>query len=222
MNCYRFLRSPQCTNRKSCKHFQIYSGALRLLQFKPENLISSNYSPLRKYSSCRQQLCTRNCQTRIFGTSSVTPIQTSFPRSSVRPASSNHKPSTKTPIESTGTDIAALDVLGDVPGPAAAVEVITASGFKLSNGIQIADAGVLLLGGEAFRWRPWLCSNENGAEAGSQVNEGKTVKKSLKNKRGQWEVDKSVWGALEMIWPKPGKLSKLIQEFLWRTNIMLI
>jgi hypothetical protein len=54
---------------------------------------------------------------------------------------------------------------------------------------------VLLVGGEAFGWRPW--------DAGSWKAE-KGRGKRLLNKRGQWEVDDGAWGVLEVVWPKPG------------------
>lgn len=51
---------------------------------------------------------------------------------------------------------------------------------------------MLLVGGEAFGWRPW--------DAGMKTKGGKR----LLNERGQWEVEEGAWGLLEIVWPKPG------------------
>jgi len=50
--------------------------------------------------------------------------------------------------------------------------------------------GVLLVGGEAFEWCPWLA--------------GKTME--VVNGKGQWEVPDKAWGLLEVLWPKPDLL----------------
>ena len=65
-------------------------------------------------------------------------------------------------------------------------------GFALNNGSRITGAGVMLVGGEAFKWRPWI------------RKEGSSTK--LKNAKGQWEADTMVWGALDLVWPKPDLL----------------
>ena len=64
-------------------------------------------------------------------------------------------------------------------------------GFALNNGARIYDgSGVLLVGGEAFRWRPW----EDGGKRGGR----------LVNKKGQWDVPNDVFGLLGLLWPRPG------------------
>ena len=108
------------------------------------------------------------------------------------------------------TDFAALDVLGDLQGPAAGVEVITNDGFKLSNGIRVVGAGVLLVGGEAFKWRPWLAIGGDKVDGNVQ---SKNKVDLLKNTRGQWEIHESCWGLLDLVWPKPG----IFQPFLCPT-----
>lgn len=64
--------------------------------------------------------------------------------------------------------------------------------MKITNG-----AGVLLVGGEAFSWRPWNArgTEEGGKEAGE---------KRLVNEKGLWEVGDAAWGVLKIVWPKPG------------------
>jgi NADH dehydrogenase [ubiquinone] 1 alpha subcomplex assembly factor 3 len=84
-------------------------------------------------------------------------------------------------------------------------------GFALNNGLRITGAGVMLVGGEAFRWRPWVRPGrkegtiEEGA-AGGDVKGVSSMSGKLKNAKGQWEADKMVWGALDLVWPKPDLL----------------
>lgn len=69
----------------------------------------------------------------------------------------------------------------------------------------VGGTGVLLLGGEAFGWRPWEAGKVEKGEYGAgsgQIGEGKR----LVNKKGQWEVDDDAWGLLGLVWPKPGML----------------
>lgn len=87
------------------------------------------------------------------------------------------------------TDFGALDVLGNTPVPSTSIDVCMSDGFHLNSGARILDgAGVLLVGGEAFSWRPWLSRGE----------------KRLLNKKGQWEVSNDTLGLLGLIWPRPG------------------
>lgn len=105
-------------------------------------------------------------------------------------ASSFH---TTTPHQSSGqvppTDFEALDVLGNTPVPSTSVDVCMSDGFQLNSGVKILDgSGVLLVGGEAFAWRPWLARGE----------------KRLLNKKGQWEVPNETFGLFGLLWPRPG------------------
>ena len=96
--------------------------------------------------------------------------------------------------EKTQTDFSSLDVLGGTPVPSTSIDACLWDGFHLNNGVKITQgAGVLLIGGEAFGWRPWDAGKGEGKEG-----------KRLLNRRGQWEVDDSAWGLLELVWPKPG------------------
>lgn len=87
--------------------------------------------------------------------------------------------------------------------------------------MRVRDAGVLILGGEAFMWRPWLLSN-------SDTKDGKSNNKLL-NARGQWHphstptttattdnVDSGAgvqetatidpWALLRLLYPRPDLL----------------
>lgn len=58
---------------------------------------------------------------------------------------------------------------------------------------------MLLVGGECFTWRPWL-----GSSNGNGNTDKEELKKKMVNKKGQFEVDESVWGLLGVVWPRPG------------------
>ncbi|KAI0145780.1 hypothetical protein F4776DRAFT_607943 [Hypoxylon sp. NC0597] len=91
--------------------------------------------------------------------------------------------------EPPATDFGALDVLGNTPIPSTAVDVCTSDGFHLNSGAKVlGGSGVLLVGGEAFSWRPWLARGE----------------KRLLNQKGQWEVPNETFGLLSLVWPRPG------------------
>ncbi len=83
-----------------------------------------------------------------------------------------------------------MDMLSSAPPPASAINVCTSTGFDLSNGVKIRDAGVLIVSGEAFTWKPW----------------GK-IGRNLLNARGAWDGGgEAGWGLLELVWPKPDLL----------------
>lgn len=98
--------------------------------------------------------------------------------------------------EDTQTDFRELDVLRNTIAPATSIDACTGDGFSLNNQVRISDSGILLIGGEAFRWWPWA----KGGSAGSHSE----LKGKLLNAKGQWEVQQESWGALELVYPKPG------------------
>ena len=66
---------------------------------------------------------------------------------------------------------------------------------------------MLLVGGEAFKWRPWLAvdgGRDGGKDGDGQIDRLKNKTDLLKNRHGQWEVHESCWGLLDLVWPKPG------------------
>ncbi|XDG01323.1 hypothetical protein ABKA04_000938 [Annulohypoxylon sp. FPYF3050] len=91
------------------------------------------------------------------------------------------------------TDLGALNVLADAPVPATSVDVCAPDGFHLNSGAKVVGgSGVLLVGGEAFVWNPWL------ARAGGE--------KRLLNARGQWDVPRETLGLFGLVWPRPDLL----------------
>lgn len=81
-----------------------------------------------------------------------------------------------------------MDVFADMPAPSTSVDVCTWDGFELNSGVKISDGdGALLVGGEAFVWRPWETSS------------------CMINAKGQFEVGEEAWGLFDLVWPRPGK-----------------
>lgn len=93
--------------------------------------------------------------------------------------------------ESTQSAISMLDVFGDSPPPANAVDRCLADGFELSNGLTIGGSGgVILVNGEAFEWRPW------------EVARPRTL---MVDEHGHWKVPVNSWSLLQKVWPRPGR-----------------
>jgi hypothetical protein len=89
------------------------------------------------------------------------------------------------------------------------VDACLDSGFHLNNGVKVSGGdGVLLVGGEAFAWRPWM------AKEGAENN--LAARDSMLNAKGQIELDESVWGVLNLVWPKPGMFI-----FLKKQSVMI-
>ncbi|KAM3081988.1 hypothetical protein ACMFMG_004448 [Clarireedia jacksonii] len=125
------------------------------------------------------------------------PSQSPYPsRPPHRPHATSSRPPPTTyrgpaSSETTQTDFASLDVLGNTPAPSTSIDACLSDGFHLNSGVKITDGdGVLLLGGEAFAWRPWLAAEGKG--------------EGMVNGKGQWEVGEQAWGLLGCVWPRPG------------------
>jgi len=87
------------------------------------------------------------------------------------------------------TDFASMDVLANTPVPSTAIDICQSDGFHLNSGAKILEgAGVILVGGEAFEWRPWLPRGEH----------------RLLNSKGQWDIANEALGPLSLLWPRPG------------------
>ncbi|KAJ9192998.1 hypothetical protein DTO164E3_8096 [Paecilomyces variotii] len=98
--------------------------------------------------------------------------------------------------EETQTDFGALNVLGNIPAPSTAIDACLDDGFHLDNGVKITGGdGVLLVGGEAFSWRPW-----------EGYDKGDDKKGLMLNAKGQFEVPEEAWGLLSLVWPRPDLL----------------
>jgi NADH dehydrogenase [ubiquinone] 1 alpha subcomplex assembly factor 3 len=103
-----------------------------------------------------------------------------------------------------------MNVLGATPTPTTAIDACAHDGFALNSGLKIAGSGVLLVGGDAFNWKPWIREGRKEGTIGEGAlgddNKGvSSVGGSLRNKKGQWEVAEHSWGLLDAVWPKPGE-----------------
>lgn len=106
--------------------------------------------------------------------------------------------------EETQTDFGNLDVLRNTAAPATAIDACTSDGFALNNQMRISGCGIFLVGGEAFRWRPWLRENrKEGTITRGGIGEDEMTGR-LQNAKGQWDVQNDAWGILDLVWPKPG------------------
>jgi hypothetical protein len=77
-------------------------------------------------------------------------------------------------------------------------------GFALDNTMRIRGSALLLVGGEAFRWKPWLRQDrKEGTVADGGVGDDAMTGRLL-NAKGQWDVPNEAWGLLELVYPKPG------------------
>ncbi|KAF2708155.1 hypothetical protein K504DRAFT_477596 [Pleomassaria siparia CBS 279.74] len=108
--------------------------------------------------------------------------------------------------EDTQTDFDALDVLRNTVAPATSIDACTYDGFALNNMARISGSGVLLIGGEAFRWRPWLREDGKKGTATEGGERDDSMKGRLKNAKGQLDIKDEAWGILELIFPKPDLL----------------
>lgn len=143
-------------------------------------------SRLTAPTAARQSATPLRTQTRcLHATSSL--LKSSAPKTTDRGPASK---------EDTQTDFNAMDILSNTPAPTTAVDSCMADGFALNSGLKVTGSGVLLVSGEAFKWRPWV--RGDGQEG---VNKGK-----VHNAKGQFDVDKEVWGLLDLVWPKPDLL----------------
>lgn len=105
--------------------------------------------------------------------------------------------------EDTQTDFGVMDVLGHVPTPATSVDACTSDGFHLDNGVKTeGGAGVLLVGGEAFKWEPWRCMDSNSNNGTSTA----TLGAMLDARRGVLSIPSQSLGLLELVHPKPDLL----------------
>lgn len=133
--------------------------------------------------------------------------------SRITPRAHPHKPTSRDrgPVsrEETQTDLSSLNVLASAPAPATSIDTCLATGFQFNNGVNVTNGdGVLLVNGEAFAWRPWLGSSTSGSGPGGQGQgqaQTKKMKAGMVNKKGQFEVDQTVWGLLDLVWPRPGR-----------------
>ncbi|KAI1213526.1 uncharacterized protein F4807DRAFT_411496 [Annulohypoxylon truncatum] len=143
----------------------------------------------------------RQGQRPLFSPSQISNTAAAFPRATATTAAvSRHTfhttaPSRRMKGDAPQTDFGALNVLADAPVPATSVDVCAPDGFHLNSGAKVVGgSGVLLVGGEAFTWQPWLARGGGSGE------------KRLVNRKGQWEVPNETFGLFGLVWPRPDLL----------------
>jgi NADH dehydrogenase [ubiquinone] 1 alpha subcomplex assembly factor 3 len=163
---------------------------------------STTTRPIRASSLTSPRPCTtlRPASRRSLHTTAPVLMQSKPPKTRDRGPKSD---------EDTQTDFGALDVLRNTAAPATSIDATTPDGFALNNQMRVSGCGLLLVGGEAFRWRPWVSG------------EKEDVTGRLKNAKGQWEVREGAWGALELVWPKPGMSQHLFGSMFTRLELWL-
>ncbi|KAI1457781.1 hypothetical protein F4805DRAFT_474873 [Annulohypoxylon moriforme] len=140
--------------------------------------------PLSQVSTLLRQ-SRQPLSSRLQNAPSRTPFPAAAAVSSFHATAQSHRMKGDAPQ----TDLGALNVLADAPVPATSVDVCAPDGFHLNSGAKVVGgSGVLLVGGEAFTWQPWLASGE----------------KRLLNKKGLWEVPNETLGLFGLVWPRPG------------------
>lgn len=214
------------------------------------SLSVSHHSALKASSALRYDYALH----RIFSThpqpelaQSKASDPSSFPRSaapsrhlnhphSTRPQSQPQRPASnpdRGPVsnEDTQTDFEALNVLSAGPSPATAIDACTSDGFMLDSGLRVGEGdGLILVGTEAFVWRPWMTRpilGQTGIVTGEmlrsrapdrwkQEKQSQTPRQSsggVINELGQFEVPQGGWGLLDLMWPKPGRLLRCRPKF---------
>lgn len=178
---------------------------------RPHRLISipSTSRPLRSQSFSKTRSFHTFSSQLASSPSRAQPGPSTTSRSTARPAKDLSDPD-RGPVskEDTQTDFSTLNVLGGTVAPTTSVDVVHSDGFQLDSGLRIGDGnGVLLVGSEAFVWRPWMAGTTGDVVDGEQVR-AKGDKQGaagvLLNKKGQFELRDEAWGVLSAVWPRPG------------------
>ncbi|KAK7514020.1 uncharacterized protein IWZ02DRAFT_411377 [Phyllosticta citriasiana] len=179
------------------------SHAMRVSPILPSHPYSTKRTPSPTLRTTRSTRPPSNSETSGGSSSS----------SSIKKGTADRGPASKEPTQ---TDFGALDVLASMPPPTTAIDATLPDGFSLNSGIEVAGAGVLLYGGEAFRWRPWVREQEEDDEhdgihdskkESGGSGSGNGGRGSLRDVSGLlWECGRRAWGVLDVAWPKPDLL----------------
>ena len=123
------------------------------------NYLRTSISPSAQYQTIRHHHCRHQPSAvlthRYLYEQQSRRIHTSSPHLSNQASPDRDRPPAPG-AEPPPTDFAAQDMLSMAPPPASSIDACTSTGFNLSNGLTIREAGLLLVNGEAFTWLPWL------------------------------------------------------------------
>lgn len=201
------------------------------LQARIASNLSRQARPLVERSTPSSSLTYQRyvCQCRSYAnhSSNASARQRATPRQARDLQDPDRGPQSK---EDTVTDFGALNVLGAAPAPTTSVDVCISDGFMLDSGLRIEDGdGLLLIGSEAFVWRPWMAQSSNNPSGGTTSSARERIitgslmrrravekaraagRKSREeertggviNSRGQFEVSTEAFGVLGAVWPRP-------------------
>lgn len=127
-----------------------------------------------------------------------------------------------------------LNILSSFPPPLANVDGVLPTGFVFGGSTNIVgeQMGVVIIGGEVFRWYPFGIEGGEGVKAAegqrAEVPSGGRSRAVGSGRRGEVEKgdkerwgaaeeearkksilrmeDRAIWGILDVIWPKPGMI----------------
>ncbi|KIW34868.1 uncharacterized protein PV07_01615 [Cladophialophora immunda] len=156
----------------------------------------------------------------------TSPTSTSRARQ-INPRAPKHHDRGPASKEETQTDFSKMDILASagVEEPATSIDACTSDGFHLNNGVHTSGGrGVMLLGGEAFVWQPWVSTGStavasSGGNATSKTSAGggggpKDFTAFL-DPRGLLNFPASTLGLLSLLYPKPDLLLLGTGRKLW-------
>ncbi|KAK5010806.1 hypothetical protein LTR28_007650 [Elasticomyces elasticus] len=184
------------------------SGPLRALT---SSRISHAFFQCSNGASRQQRPYTRYAPTRLTCPSQRARCLHASSRYLVPSAAPKSKDRGPVSEEDTQTDFGAMNILSNTPAPTTGIDACSSDGFALNSGLKIVGSGVVLVGGEAFAWKPWIRggSPEDMTSTGTKGGElkGSQAKgAALINPKGQWDVQEECWGLLSLVWPKPDLL----------------
>lgn len=107
-----------------------------------------------------------------------------------------------------------MDIYANTPTPATSVDACTTDGFHLDNGVKITGyAGLLVTGGEAWSWKPWLALSPPQSQ--TQSTPSSQISLLLEPRRGILTIPKQSLGLLALLHPKPDLLFIGTGSKLW-------
>jgi hypothetical protein len=173
-----------------------YSAVQRPHLRLPSSALSNTYHNYRNNKNNNNRDATvPSCRRAVHTSQSTTDRQR-------KPLAHNGE---EVPDQPPPTDFGRMDLLGSTPVPSTAVTACHEDGFSLDSGIHITGGdGALLVGGEAFAWRPWSSSSSSTSTGATSTQQGKGRRRRLVNDKGQWEVREEGFALLGVVWPRPG------------------
>ncbi|KIW89858.1 uncharacterized protein Z519_09287 [Cladophialophora bantiana CBS 173.52] len=184
--------------------------------------------PLSTTAPSRQQASSSSSSSSKPATPSLTPTSRSR---QINPRAPKHRDRGPPSKEDTQTDFSKMDILASagVEEPATSIDACTSDGFHLNNGVQTSGGqGVILVGGEAFLWRPWMPTTTSAAATDEASSGGNAASKTsgsgtgeykgftvFLDPRGMLNFPPSTLGLLSLLYPKPDLLLVGTGRKLW-------